>query len=130
MIPPIAYASRLTLWTKDIALIVQYTLPLHPLDAKASLAASAMPKSHKQGFLVRKALPLSNSAGTHAERGRVPPGLLADCIDVAAAFAIERGRVEAVRGLHGFTLRFSPAIPAGSHQRFRNVFGVHLAGRR
>ena len=71
-----------------------------------------------------------DSAGTHAERGRVPPGLLADCIDVAAAFAIERGRVEAVRGLHGFTLRFSPAIPAGSHQRFRNVFGVHLAGRR
>jgi hypothetical protein len=69
-------------------------------------------------------------AGPQAERGRVPPGLLADCADVAAEFAIDSGRVEAVRGLHGLTLRFAPTIPASSHQRFRNVFGVHLAGRR
>ena len=71
-----------------------------------------------------------HGAGPRAIAGQVPPGLLADCRDIAAQFAIEHGRVDVVRGPHGPTLRFSPAIPAASHQRLRNVFGVHIAGRR
>ena len=82
--------------------------------------------------LARPALLAIRFAGgtTKAERGKVHAALLGDCADVAAVFAIVRGRVEAVRGLRGLSLRFSPEIPAASHQRFRNVFGVFLASRR
>lgn len=65
-----------------------------------------------------------------ARAGVVPPGLLADCRDIAEQFALGDGRVEVVRGGRGLELRFSPELPPASHQRFRNVFGVHLVGRR
>lgn len=86
---------------------------------------------HLHRLAIPAALAVRFEAGAaRAERGKVRAALLADCADVAATFAIRRGRVEAVRGWRGLSLRFSPGIPKASHQRFRNVFGVHLVGQR
>lgn len=62
-------------------------------------------------------------------KGLVPAAWLADCAVLAAQFGIHRGRVDGVRTWRGVELRFSPDLPAASHQRFRNTFGVHRAGK-
>lgn len=59
-----------------------------------------------------------------AANGAPPAEWLADCGAIAAEFGVERGHVDAVRAPHGLALRFSPDVPAASHQRFRNVFAL------
>ena len=63
-------------------------------------------------------------------RGRVPAGFLHDCAAIAAEFGIARGRVDALHTWRGPALRFSPDVPASSHQRFRNVFALLPRGWR
>jgi hypothetical protein len=58
-------------------------------------------------------------------KGRPPPAFVSGCSDIAAHFAIRNGHVDCVAGPRGLTLRFSPDVPAASHQRFRNVLGMH-----
>lgn len=62
-------------------------------------------------------------------KGKAAPSWIDDCCAVAADFGIQSGHVEGVRGLRSVGLRFSPDIPAVSHQRFRNVLAVHLPGK-
>lgn len=62
-------------------------------------------------------------------RGMAPAAWTADCAAIGAEFGIAHGHVEGVRKLWGLGLRFSPGIPAASHQRFRNVFATHLRRR-
>ena len=62
-------------------------------------------------------------------KGPVPPLWIADCTAIAAEFGIDRGRIDGVRTWRGVELRFSPRVPAASHQRFRNTFGVHRVGK-
>jgi hypothetical protein len=58
-------------------------------------------------------------------RGKTPAAWIDDCGQLAAEFGIERGLLDGVRTWRGLELRFSPAIPAASHQRFRNVFALY-----
>jgi hypothetical protein len=67
--------------------------------------------------------------GARCTRGRVAAGWLADCQDLASHFDLTHGRVDGVRRGRAIALRFSPDVPAASHQRFRNVFGTHLTSR-
>ena len=62
-------------------------------------------------------------------KGTVPAQWIADCTTIAADFGIARGHVEGVCSDRGLGLRFSPDVPARSHQRFRNVFAVHRMGK-
>lgn len=63
------------------------------------------------------------AAGPRLARGRLAARWLADAAAVAADFGIRSGHVEGVRRAGSLVLRFSPAIPPASHQRFRNVLG-------
>lgn len=67
--------------------------------------------------------------GARGARGPVPPGWLADCDDLAHEFGLERGTIDAVRIAGRLQLRFSPHVPRGVHQRFRNVFGTYAIAR-
>jgi len=57
-------------------------------------------------------------------KGPAPPGLLNDVEAVARDFEIEDGYVDAVSDFGRVSVRFSPGVPAASHQRFRNVVGA------
>jgi hypothetical protein len=60
-----------------------------------------------------------------ARKGALPAAFLHDCTDVASAFGILAGRIYGHQGPRGLRLEFSSGIPAESHQRFRNVFGLY-----
>lgn len=62
-------------------------------------------------------------------KGKATMAWLDDCTAIARDFGIVSGTVEAVRTWRGVGLRFSPEISAASHQRFRNVYGIHKRGR-
>jgi Protein of unknown function (DUF3634) len=68
--------------------------------------------------------------GVRCRRGSPPPSFVTDCGDVARELGIARGHLDVVGSEGRLQLRFSPELPARSHQRFRNVLGVHLAGLR
>lgn len=83
-------------------------------------------------WLLRLAVPATTRitfAGGEARlaKGRAPAPWLADCGAIATELGIVRGALEVVRRPGGPVLRFSPDVPPSSHQRFRNVFGVHRA---
>jgi len=61
------------------------------------------------------------------QRGSPPAAWVADCDDLAREFCLVRGSVDAVRLAGRLQLRFSPDVPRALHQRFRNVFGTHVA---
>ncbi len=62
-------------------------------------------------------------------KGEAPPLWIADIAAIADDLGIEQGRIDGVRTWRGVELRFSPDLPAISHQRFRNTFGVHRVGK-
>ena len=68
--------------------------------------------------------------GVRCRRGTPPPAFVNDCGDVAREFDLTRGWLDVIGREGRLQLRFSPELPAHSHQRFRNVLGVHLAGLR
>lgn len=63
-------------------------------------------------------------------QGTPPPSFVSDCGDVARQFELTCGRLDVIGSEGRLQLRFSPELPTHSHQRFRNVLGVHLAGLR
>jgi hypothetical protein len=58
-------------------------------------------------------------------RGEPPAGLIAEFAATGRDLQLSRGTIYVVNGSKGLTLEFSPDIPESTHQRFRNVFGVH-----
>lgn len=62
--------------------------------------------------------------GPRVARGKLPARWLADVAAVATDFGIRSGHVDGYRRAGLLQLRFSPAIPRASHQRFRNVIGA------
>lgn len=57
--------------------------------------------------------------------GNVRQGFVSDCSDIARQFEIQAGEVFGERSVNGVELRFDPAIPEKSHQRFRNAWSFH-----
>jgi hypothetical protein len=70
-----------------------------------------------------------DSTGVRVARGRPPAAFVADCADVAAELGLDHGALHGVRRAGRVVLRFAN-VPAHAHQRLRNVFGVHAAGKR
>ena len=70
------------------------------------------------------------AAGVRCTRGAPPPAWLADCSDVGRELGLHRGTLDVLDRDGRLQLRFSPDLPAASHQRLRNVLGVRLAGLR
>ena len=68
--------------------------------------------------------------GVRCRRGTPPPAFVNDCGDVAREFELTNGWLDVIGSAGRLQLRFSPELPEYSHQRFRNVLGVHLAGLR
>ena len=62
-------------------------------------------------------------------KGQAPAAWVAACAEVGRDFGIERGVVDGARSVRGVVLRFSPGVPAASHQRLRNLFAVYRRGR-
>ena len=62
-------------------------------------------------------------------KGQAPPLWIGEITSIAGDFGIHCGRIDGVRTWRGVELRFSPDLPAASHQRFRNTFGVHRVGK-
>lgn len=58
-------------------------------------------------------------------RGDPPPALVAEFSATARDLDVASGKIYAVRVAQGLALEFSSEIPPHTHQRFRNVFGIH-----
>ena len=57
-------------------------------------------------------------------RGRVPPSLVHDIVDIAKRQKLQRGTIRGVR-TDGYARLVTSGIDEGTTQRLRNVFGQH-----
>jgi len=63
-------------------------------------------------------------------KGRVPRGFLSDLNEAVAEMHLQNGVIKARRQATHIRINFSKDIPAGLHQRLRNIWHIHELGFR